>query len=256
MADTESKTKKKSKSSLASYKDNVEIHPELDNKSRTIRLESKQILSEVLSRAGRLRLSRAMKKRASSGKLLRGRKRMAARAMTSGRAKGLGWRGARRQIKQGLAKGKNYSSLDVASKARIEKIASRKVAKRKVLARQITKARLRGESFKINTAFEYMIEGKRYHQLLNKNGAVKFDMRFKHFKPKAEAEMNMDDVMNVVSHMNSIVDQNCSVSEAAVVAYASLLENNKSSYAAYIVSKQFNIDKNDLIETYNLWMDE
>lgn len=227
----------------------VEVNPTLDVDPRTIRTEAVEQINEILSRLGRMKLSRAMFRAAESGKLERARKRKDRMAMTVGRATGLGWRGARRQIKQGIAGGKDLSTLDPVARARIETIANRKKMKQQILAKKIKMLRLRGESVdNLNRAFELMTEGKRYHQLM-KDGKVKFDRRFKMFKNKAETKVTEETIGSLFeSFYDNITETNLN---AAKLALDFMLENESDVPMlehAHAVAKSFGVSVKDLME--------
>lgn len=198
----------KKKDAKASKKAKFEINPEIpDSEVRPLRMENKEI-AETLTVVGRLKAAKKMRRLSSSGVLQRGKRKKELLSMTSKRASTLGWKAARRQMKTMMARGKDMSQLAPGERERIEKIASRKKETRKALARKLTRAYLAQSYDPVNDAFEVMLEGKRYHQLFDKNGSVKFDMRFKHFRDKVnphfEAE-NDEEVINTVEEMFDVV---------------------------------------------------
>ena len=246
--EAEEKPKKKN-----AKKTEVEINPELETNAQALRVEG-------LSRMGRIRLARSMKRASKSGKLSRGKRRKKSMAMTMGRATKLGWRGARRDIKQGLSGGKSTSQLTAAQRSRVEKIAD----KRKDRQRAISKIKRRAiltQSFDMtNFAFEMMLEGKRYHNLLNKEGSVKFDMRFKHFKNAPKPDMPIKEAVKVMSEMYDVVMTTQDASNinvmvnASVIALSKLAESDTSKslqHHALSVSKTFGVDVDTILGKYN-----
>lgn len=182
MDDKKNKTRSKKK-------DKVELNPEVSAASANLRIES-------LSRIGRIRLARAMKRSNKSGKLARGKRKKEARSMTVSRASELGWRSARRDLKKTLSH-KKISDMSATEKSRVEKMANQRSERQKVIAK-IKKRALLSQSYSpINNAFELMLEGKRYHQLFNKNGGVKIDKRFKQFRNKKEVRVTEQQIVDL-----------------------------------------------------------
>lgn len=243
----EKKKRKKSK-----YE--VEVNPELEG-GREIRVEESEPLDETLSRMGRIRLARSMKRSNKSGKLRRGKRKKQAMAMTVKRASGLGWRGARRSIKRSLSGGNKNQTA--AEKSRIEKIADKRKHRQVAISRVMTRKILTQSYDPVNEAFEVMLEGKRYHQLLNKDGTVKFDMRFKHFKgKKAETEMTKEQFVATVSEMFDAVStggENVMLT-ASLIALRKLAESQSEKSLdqhALTVSKTFGTSVKDILGAYH-----
>lgn len=239
------KNKKKS-----SKKDVLDMNPKLDSTLDQLRIEKKEDkpcwkgymmvgtkkkngktvpncvpeeaeLSETLTRMGRIRLARSLKRSGKSGKLQRGKRRMAKKAMTATRAKGLGIRGSWRQMKQKIG-GKSTTDMSAAQRSRVEKIAAKRKAQRSVLAKNIARSKLR-EDF-VNEAFVAMIEGKRYHQLLNKSGKVNLDKRFKAFKNiSVKEQVSIDELFDLFYKY-----ENACLEEAAAISVESLYEETGS----------------------------
>ena len=247
MEDEEKTKKKKSK------KSEVEINPELETNAQALRVEA-------LSRMGRIRLARSMKRAAKSGKLSRGKRRKKSMAMTMGRATGLGWRGARRDIKKGLSGGKSTSQLTAAQRSRVEKIADKRKS-RQIAISKVKRRAIMTQSFDMtNFAFEMMLEGKRYHNLLNKEGSVKFDMRFKQFKNAPKPETPVKEAIEVMSEMYDTVMTTQDASNinvmvnASVIALSKLAESDNSKtiqHHALTVSKTFGVDVDTIMGKYN-----
>lgn len=234
MADSKKTKKSKAKSQ-------VEVNPEVETDLRTLRVEA-------LSRIGRLRLKRAMKRTSRSGKLARGKRKMATRAMTANRATGLGWRSARRQLKAKLG-GKSVSKMSASEKSRIEKRADSRKEIQKVMARKNKRALLSQSFDPINNAFEMMLEGKRYHQLMNKNGTVKIDKRFKQYRADVKAKMSEQTIMSMLSTL----DENIHSENIDLVILEMLVDNDTSKTVAehaLSVSKSLSVDYNELMEKY------
>lgn len=245
--------KKKSIKKPSSKKDVVEINPNVDIDQK-MKIESSDRLDEVLSVMGRIKLARSMKKLAKSGVLERGKRKKELQSMTMKRATGLGWRGARRQIKQLMARGRSIQDLSPAEKSRIERVLSKRRERIMQLARKLTRAKLK-ESDQINEAFELMLEGnRRWHQLLNKDGTVKFDCRFKIFKSAPEVNMSDKDVVDTVDNISSALSTAPAITNEhlAVIVYNKLLESNSDRSKlehAISVGKVFNVDHNLLLDS-------
>ena len=247
MEDEEKSKKKKSK------KTEVDINPELETNAQALRVEA-------LSRMGRIRLARSMKRASKSGKLARGKRRKKSMAMTMGRATGLGWRGARRDIKKSLSGGKSTSSMTAAQRGRVEKIADKRKARQNVLAKAKRRAILTQSFDMTNFAFEMMLEGKRYHNLLNKEGSVKFDMRFKQFKNAPKPDMPVKEAVELMSEMYDMVTTTQDANSmdvmvtASVIALSKLAESDNSKsiqHHALTVSKTFGVEVDVIIGKYN-----
>lgn len=249
MEDEEKKPKKKKTKGSE-----VEVNPEIET-SRDMRVEDTEELGEALSRMGRIRLARSMKRASKSGKLKRGKKKKQAMAMTSKRAGSLGWRGARRDIKKSLSGGK--TSLTAAQKSRVEKMADKRKHRQVAISKVKKRAILTQSYDPINEAFELMLEGKRYHNLLNKDGTVKFDMRFKHFKgKKAEAPMSEEATIEAISEMVDVVTTGGDdmMLSASLIALRKLSESDSDKTLdqhALTVSKTFGTNVKEILGAYN-----
>lgn len=239
--------------------DKKSIHRITGNETRVKNEEVEQI-DEILSVVGRLAAARKMAKLGNAGVLERGKRKKSFMAMTAKRASGLGWKAARRQIKQKLAKGQDISTMSAQGKSRIETIANKLKNPRKVLARKLTRGYLAKENANINQAFEMMLEGKRYHQLMNKNGSVKFDMRFKHFREKTNPFFKTktnEELVEAVAEMHEVVSNvpMKQIKEAAALkALAMFIENDSSidfNLQVQKVSRSFGVDGKKLKEAYN-----
>jgi hypothetical protein len=213
-----------------------EINPELETKVRDQMEETE--LDEALTRMGRIRLARSLKRSAKSGKLKRGKNRMAKKAMTATRATGLGIRGSWRQTKQKLAGGKSISSLSHAQKSRVEKLASKKVAQRKALSKKIKRSKLMNSV--IDDAFGVMLEGKRYHNLLDKNNKPVLDKRFKMFKKPANLGSDVNEAFELFYDL-----ENKDLVEAAVYTLEKYYEAD-SLADVRTVADNFGLDVDDL----------
>jgi len=234
------------------------IHRVTGNETRVKNEEVE--LGETLSVVGRLAAARKMAKLGNAGTLERGKRKKSFMAMTAKRASGLGWKAARRQIKQKLAKGQDIGTMSAQGKTRIELIANKLKNPQKVLARKLTRKYMAKEDVNLNQAFELMLEGKRYHQLMTKKGTVKFDMRFKHFREKTnpffKTESN-EELVEAVAEMHEVVSKvpMKQIKEAAALkALAMLIEKDSSvdfNMQVQRVSRTFGIDPKQLKETYN-----
>jgi hypothetical protein len=246
-------TKKNNKSK--SKKDKIEINPNLNVDAQSLRLEHADVILEVLSRLGRMKLARIMRKRAQSGELLRSRRKKELQSMTMKRASGLGWRGARRQYKERMAKGRDYSKLSASEKSRIERVASKRKERIRQIARVITRDKLK-EQVGLNEAFQLMLENKRWHQLLNKDNTVKFDARFKLYR-RPQDEFDDKEAVDVVSSMHNTIS-NTQTNEnyatrlkVAQTILETAVEKDKSKNVlehALSISSVFNLDHLDLVE--------
>lgn len=223
----EEKKKKKSKKEY-------EFNPELETQTRMEETE----LDEALTRMGRIRLARALKRSAKSGKLQRGKRKMAKKAMTQTRAKKLGVQGSWRNVKKSLAGGKSTSSLTAAQRSRVEKLAKKRVAKRSALARSIARSKLR-ESV-VDDAFALMLEGKRYHQLLTKENKPKLDRRFKAFKKPLSLAASVDEAFELFHQISDM-----SLMEAAVFQVEKFYDPD-SDFDVSNVADNFGVDFDDL----------
>lgn len=235
MEDTPEKKKTKSKK-----KNDVDINPEIDTSDRTLRIEA-------LTRLGRLKAARSMRRASKSGKLARGKRKMKGRAMTMGRAKKYGWRSARRELKQTLGK-KSVSSMTAAEKSRVEKMADKRKDRQKAIARRKVRSLISNSYNPVDKAFTMMLEGKRYHQLLNKDGSVKIDKRFKQYKKQITASVNEVKALHIIADLyENIESDNIDLS-----ILNHLIENQAGSLAEHVlnVSKTLGVDYNELLEKY------
>lgn len=238
-------------------KDGADVHvhgtdsPTFAHQSNFTKIDVKEEaeLKETLSLIGRLRAARNMKKREQLLQMQKRRKDLL--SMTKKRADKLGWRGARQKIKQRLAKGMDFSSLSASAKSNIEKRADRLKKPQEILARKLSRQRLNNSY--IDDAFEMMLEGsQRYHQLLNKDGGVKFDMRFKHFREKSNPYFQADNEDEIIDTVREMAESSTSVDLAAIKALEKLNEQcDDVVFNAHRVAKHFDIDKNDLLEIWN-----
>lgn len=165
------------------------------------------------------RRARSLLMRKYKGKIAAGRKRMAKKAATMDRLKQRARKAAIKIIRKKIAgkKGEQYAQLGPGEKMMIDKrVEKKKSAVDKIAKRLLPMVRkadlakrsaVKKESIDLDfdkfldesfdTKFEsFLEEGHRYHEMLNKDGTVKLDRRFRAFRDKKTQEIEEVSVDN------------------------------------------------------------
>ena len=195
-------------------------------------MEEDDALSEAMNMQQRRARSLIMRK--YKGKIAMGRKRMAKKAATMDKLKSRARKAAIKIIRKKIAgkKGANYAKLGAGEKMMIDKRVEKKkgaidkIAKR--LLPMVRKAdlakrsKVKKESLDLefgnflnetyNVDFEQFIEEhatKRHHKMLNADGTVKLDRRFRAFRAKKDVEIEEGPALDAVidKHKDERVSQ-------------------------------------------------
>ena len=184
-------------------------------------MEEDDALSEAMNMQQRRARSLIMRK--YKGKIAMGRKRMAKKAATMDKLKSRARKAAIKIIRKKIAgkKGANYAKLGAGEKMMIDKrVEKKKTAIDKIAKRLLPmvrkadlakRSKVKKESLDLefdnflnesfNVDFEQFIEEhatKRHHKMLNADGTVKLDRRFRAFRAKKDAEIEEGPALDAV----------------------------------------------------------
>ena len=165
------------------------------------------------------RRARSLLMRKYKGKIAAGRKRMAKKAATMDKLRSRARKAAIKIIRKKIAgkKGVNYAKLGPGEKMMIDKrVEKKKSAVDKIAKRLLPivrkadiakRSKVKKEDFDMefdnflnesfNKDFEQFIEEhatKRHHKMLNADGTIKIDKRFRAFRAKKDAETQIDEI--------------------------------------------------------------
>ena len=184
-------------------------------------MEEDDALSEAMNMQQRRARSLIMRK--YKGKIAMGRKRMAKKAATMDKLKSRARKAAIKIIRKKIAgkKGANYAKLGAGEKMMIDKrVEKKKTAIDKIAKRLLPmvrkadlakRSKVKKESLDLefdnflnesfNVDFEQFIEEhatKRHHKMLNADGTVKLDRRFRAFRAKKDVEIEEGPALDAV----------------------------------------------------------
>ena len=190
----------------------------LVNKGTQMKEESDQELSEALSRQQRRKRGLAMKK--ARFKIARGREKAKRKTASMEVLKKRARKAAINILKTKFAKSRRYADMSAGEKEvidkRIEKVSKQRLdaIARKLLPKVKTAERERrmnlmkgGSSTneEINEGMWGKRISKKPHMLMDKNNKVKFDKRFKMYKPKMQEDFSLNDISDLANSTEEFI---------------------------------------------------
>lgn len=190
----------------------------LVNKGTQMKEESDQELSEALSRQQRRKRGIAMKK--ARFKIARGREKAKRKTASMEVLKKRARKAAINILKTKFAKSRRYADMSAGekeiidkriekvSKQRLDAIAKKLLPKVKTAERERRMNLMKGGSSKneeINEGMWGQRISKKPHMLMDKNNKVKFDKRFKMYKPKMQEDFSLNDISDLANSTEEFI---------------------------------------------------
>ena len=196
----------------------------LVNKGTQMKEESDQELSEALSRQQRRKRGIAMKK--ARFKIARGREKAKRKTASMEVLKKRARKAAINILKTKFAKSRRYADMSAGekevidkriekvSKQRLDAIAKKLLPKVKTAERERRMNLAKGGSSKneeINEGMWGQRISKKPHMLMDKNNKVKFDKRFKMYKPKVQEDFSLDDISDLANSTEEFITEDANM---------------------------------------------